>query len=303
MKTKMTLVTLSLIFVVLSFFQISCKTAEKSAIACPELSIKNHNKFSGSHRRFKAKVLIAHNLNNRSQTPGKRVKNQEKIIKNPKYSSGVSIPFETTSNPDKIDYSKGLIASTNNIIYPTDKIVTSLHLMKMSAFKISEDSFYSQPAKCDTIVLKSGALLIGKVEEIGQTEIKYRKCDNLSGPMISIPRPGVSAIHYSNGTNDLFGPSETYFPNQYNSANNNSVLYNNSVLKTEGLGLAGFVSGLLGLFVASIPLGLIAVIFGSISLSRIKRYPQRFKGRGFAIASIILGLVDVIVMIALLASM
>ena len=73
--------------------------------------------------------------------------------------------------------------------------------------------------------------------------------------------------------------------------------------KVEGLGLAGFVSSLVGLFIASIPLGIIAIVFGNISLSKIKKNPQRYKGKGFAVASIIIGIVDVVAMIVLLGSL
>ncbi len=64
--------------------------------------------------------------------------------------------------------------------------------------------------------------------------------------------------------------------------------------KVEGLGLAGFIIGIVGWFM---PLGLglffclLAIIFGAISLARIKRNPEKYKGKGFAVTSLILGIV------------
>lgn len=297
MKTIKSSATILLIFLVLSFFQLSCRTTEKSAVSCPEFSIKKNDKLLSNHKGFKKKVLSAHKVNNRYRALSQSKKNEGKEIKNKKYISGVLSPIENISDLTKVEYVEGLIASTENVFYPTINNVTSRSLMKINIFEKSKDSIYLQSTKCDTIILKSGSSLIGKVEEIGQSEIKYRKCNNLSGPLISITKSVVSSILYSNGTRDLFGPTDTYIPNQTNSTYNN-----NSVLKTEGLGLAGFISGLIGLFIASIPLGLIAVIFGSISLSKIKKQSQRYKGKGFAIASIILGIVDVVAMIVLLAA-
>jgi hypothetical protein len=53
---------------------------------------------------------------------------------------------------------------------------------------------------------------------------------------------------------------------------------------TNGMAIAGFVLGLLGLFVISAILG---IVFGSVALSRIRRTYQQ--GKGLAIAGIVLG--------------
>jgi hypothetical protein len=53
---------------------------------------------------------------------------------------------------------------------------------------------------------------------------------------------------------------------------------------TNGMAIAGFVLGLLGLFGITAILG---IVFGSVALSRIRRSAQ--EGRGLAIAGIVLG--------------
>lgn len=298
MKTIKSSATILLIFLVLSFSQLSCRTTEKSAVSCPEYSIKKNDKLLSNHKAIRKKVFIAHKVNNRYRNLSQSKKNEGKEIKNKKLVSGVLSPIESISDLNKIAYVEGLIASTENVIYRSIDICPSLPLMKMNIFEKPKDSIYLQPTKCDTIILLSGSSLIGKVEEIGQSEIKYRKCNNLTGPLISIKKSDVSLILYSNSTRDIFGPTDTYIPNQ-----TNSTYKNISVLETELVGVTGFISALVGLFIAPIPLGLIAVIFGSISLLKIKKQPQRYKGKIFAIASIILGIIDVVAIIIIVATM
>ena len=60
----------------------------------------------------------------------------------------------------------------------------------------------------------------------------------------------------------------------------------------EGLGLAGFICAVVGLFVVGIILGILGIVFGAISLSRFHQFPGKYKGKGFAIASLVIGIVD-----------
>lgn len=271
---------------------------EKSALPCPEVSTKKNNKLLSHQKSYKKKTLKAQKENNKllALNHSKARKGKE-IIYKPLVPVALS-PVERVNHIDKVEYSKGLLASTENKYYPT---VSKSILPPVLNVYVSEETGVPanvQPNACDTIILRSGALLMGKVEEIGQSEIKYRKCTNLTGPIITISKSHVSSIHYSNGTREFFDPSDEYIPNQTIPKYNN-----NAVLKTEGLGLAGFISSLVGLFIAGIPLGAIAIIFGAISLSKIKKNPQRYKGRGFAIASVVIGIIDVIATIILLAAM
>jgi len=64
-------------------------------------------------------------------------------------------------------------------------------------------SIYSQ----DVITKKTGDDIISKISEITQTEIKYKKFDNLQGPTFSILKSEVLMVRYENGTKDIF--SET----------------------------------------------------------------------------------------------
>lgn len=69
----------------------------------------------------------------------------------------------------------------------------------------------------------------------------------------------------------------------------------------DGLAIAGFVTGLVGLFVFGIILGALGVVFSSIALKRIKREPENRSGRGLAIAGLVLGIVSVVGALVVLA--
>lgn len=65
-------------------------------------------------------------------------------------------------------------------------------------------------------------------------------------------------------------------------------------VKTDGMAIAGFVTGLVSLFLFGFILGVLGVIFSAIALKRIKREPESRKGKGLAIAGLILGIVGII---------
>ena len=56
----------------------------------------------------------------------------------------------------------------------------------------------------DTLSMRSGENILVKVIEVGTSEVKYKKQDNLNGPMFSILKSDLLMIKYENGTNDDF---------------------------------------------------------------------------------------------------
>ena len=208
--------------------------------------------------------------------------------------------MESVSYLNKIEYTKGLTASADNTIIPAGRTSSAEYLMNLPDQAGKSDNFYIiQSTGCDTLVLRSGSVLLGKVEEIGQSEIKYRKCDNLNGPVISLSKSDVVQIKFVNGTREVIVSDNPGVMPVYVSR----PAQDNMPPKMEGLGLTGFIASLVGLFIGGIPLGLIGVIFGGISLSKIKRNPARYRGRGIAIASIIIGFVDIVGAIVVLSMM
>lgn len=66
---------------------------------------------------------------------------------------------------------------------------------------------YSQ----DVITTKKGEDILSKVMEINLLELKYKKFNNLNGPIISILKSDVLMVRYENGTKDIF-KEETVSP-------------------------------------------------------------------------------------------
>jgi len=58
----------------------------------------------------------------------------------------------------------------------------------------------------DTIYLTKQRQLYAKVLEVEDLKVKYRKFENLEGPIYSVDKTEILAIHYSNGTRDIFNP-------------------------------------------------------------------------------------------------
>ncbi len=146
---------------------------------------------------------------------------------------------------------------------------------------------------CDVLVKKNGDEIQVKVLELTTDEVKYRKCEHLDGPIYVALKSEVFMIKYANGTKDVMPAKEPPAPQKKEF----------KVRKTEALGVLGFISSLVGLFVAALPLGALAVIFGSVSLSKIAKHPDELRGKGFGVAAIVIGLLDVIAGLIILALM
>ncbi|WP_459735889.1 DUF4190 domain-containing protein [Streptomyces sp. E-15] len=67
--------------------------------------------------------------------------------------------------------------------------------------------------------------------------------------------------------------------------------------RTNGLAIAGLCCGIVGLFILNIVLGPLAVVFGAVGL----RQSAAKGGAGMAKAGIVLGVVDVVLWLILLA--
>lgn len=71
----------------------------------------------------------------------------------------------------------------------------------------------------DLIVLRDATEIESKVLEITETNVSYKKWDNLDGPVFSISRDKVFFIRFANGTKEVFftsGDSQNTSPQQKN---------------------------------------------------------------------------------------
>jgi len=281
---------------------VSCGTSEKTAVTCPRTP-DARNSYKARHDAGKQFKYDLYSFNQARQ--GKRNINKRSSLKRSSSASTLKLVKESgvknlkvqdryisIADIDKDEYLKGLSASIDNKNLVSSSIAFNPPLpskrQKTAKVKLDLDG---QQESCDTIVSTMGDVIVGKVTDVSEIEIKYKRCGIFNSPTYSIRRSNISVIKYANGTKDLFTASG---PVDYR--------YSTEEVKTEGLGLAGFIVSLAGLLVLAIPFGLIAVIFGSISLGRIKRSPGRYKGRGYALASLIIGILDIVGGVILLAT-
>ncbi len=68
----------------------------------------------------------------------------------------------------------------------------------------------------DLIIKKNGEEIKAKVSEVNQSEIKYKKIANLTGPVYTISKSEVIMIRYEDGTNDIFNDDHAKNNNETN---------------------------------------------------------------------------------------
>jgi hypothetical protein len=64
--------------------------------------------------------------------------------------------------------------------------------------------FFLNAISQDTITRKSGEDIQVKILEVNQTDIRYKKYENIEGPTYSMLRNEIVMIRYANGTRDIF---------------------------------------------------------------------------------------------------
>ena len=154
---------------------------------------------------------------------------------------------------------------------------------------------------CDQIILRTGDIINGKVIEIGTTEIKYKNCDHLDGPTISIFKKNVLSIKYTNGKVDKI----TQDPASLNAGSDNA---NNVFANGNGLAIASFSAGILACILAFILpsilgllLAILAIIFAIVVLGKIKKMPDVFKGKTMATWGLVLAILSGVILAFLVA--
>ncbi len=82
MRTIIRITTILLILLVLSFSQFSCRTMEKTALPCPEVSMKKNTKFLSHQKGYKKKAPGAQKENTKFLALKHSKDRKEKEIKN-----------------------------------------------------------------------------------------------------------------------------------------------------------------------------------------------------------------------------
>ena len=181
----------------------------------------------------------------------------------------------------------------------------------------------------DIIVMKNGDEVKAKVIEINETEVKYKLCDNIEGPLVIANKSNVFMIKYSNGSKEILANESA----QKKTEKGNQTRKDNGKPKVEGNVITGLVFSILAvlLFFAMIPLFLTAIsadliaaflailffivagatysvftilglVFSAIGLNKIKQDPEKHTGKNLAVVSIILVLLSIIGLIIMAAN-
>jgi hypothetical protein len=310
MKTIKPFLIIIVFFLISSLLFFSCRVSKTPALRCPQVLTKKNNevlakykrdrntaftpKYSPTIRKQSVRQLIS--LTKKNHGNNIDVFNNSRIHKNvmvsaPVYLNGIS----------KIEYTKRLTASIDEKVIPLRKnYPDGFLIVDTETAENQSDVVDFQTSGCDTIILKSGIKIPGKVHYIGQDEILFYNCDDTSLSVISLLKSDVLAIIHSNGTRDSIISA-------------NVSLSSADITKrgTESLGIAGSFLSLVGLvlsailikeyFIAAIIIafltGVIGIVFGTLSLIKILRHSHNYKGKFFAILSIGIGAFDIVMVI------
>ena len=96
-------------------------------------------------------------------------------------------------------------------------------------------------------------------------------------------------------------PEKSFYFNKNQIQNQPQDYYSARRLST--VALLSFIFGVLSLFVLGIPFGIAAVVLGVLGIVQVEKNRDIYKGQGFAIAGLIIGLIAIIVVAVYLASL
>tara|TARA_B110000263_G_C14988957_1_gene365098 strand:- start:116 stop:619 length:504 start_codon:yes stop_codon:yes gene_type:complete len=81
-------------------------------------------------------------------------------------------------------------------------------MIGFASFPVFDKTTTLNNDSCDNIIFKNGEEISAKIIEITPDLIKYKKCRNLDGPLISIYKNKVLMLSYNDGSKDTFSLSE-----------------------------------------------------------------------------------------------
>lgn len=167
---------------------------------------------------------------------------------------------------------------------------------------------------CDVLVFRDGTEILAKISEINESQVRYKRCDNVEGPTYVTEKSDLFMLKYSNGTREVMPapPSRATVINPA-PAKTPGTLKNQGAKYDEpssaNVALIAGLTALLSLLLAIVyPLTLISSFLAAINaVSSAKKYfsitskePYLYPGRAKAIAGLILGVLTFAVFAVLL---
>lgn len=143
----------------------------------------------------------------------------------------------------------------------------------------------------DIIILRNGEEITVKALEISQQTIKYKRCNNLDGPLISVNTENVFMIKYANGFKEVF-KEKPVAVNIVETKKAPEKKYNN-------LAIASFVIALFLFFPYGAPF---AFGFGIQALREMKKEPEKYKGKAMAVTGVVISSVVLLIALVVLLS-
>jgi hypothetical protein len=126
----------------------------------------------------------------------------------------------------------------------------------------------------DQIIFKSGDIVAAKVLEITEDKIKYKRCDNIDGPLFVVSKSSVHSIKYVNGTTEVIVPP-AYTPNS-NDANTKRSEYKGPQ-KVNPKAIFSVLAFLAGIFTLGIGF-IVSLLLAQKAIKEINEEPKRWKG-------------------------
>ncbi|MBL7931145.1 MAG: DUF4190 domain-containing protein [Bacteroidia bacterium] len=235
------------------------------------------------------------------------------------YKSGYYISWNKThTNKKNLHYSEkertSAATKQNKLTERTSEglYVSADNTLNAEEFKSGSPRFFLPEDSCDVIIFKDGTEVKAKVNEVGISEIKYKRCNNPDGPNHISRKSEIFMIKYANGTKEVVrsesGESlKTYESSQPRRPSRSDA--RSKPRRIHPLAVPSLVVGSADYFVMfyafilaasgfsyailllPILIGIGAFVMGRLVINDIKEKPDTYKGKGLAIAGMITGMI------------
>ncbi len=153
----------------------------------------------------------------------------------------------------------------------------------------------------DLITFRNGDEIKVKVIEVSDELIKYKRCDNLEGPLFTVSKAKVFSLRYANGTKDLFSKEEavktanTATPNSLPNTQSKTVV--DKKLKIHPLSIWAFVLAILGLLIGLF--SIVSIILSYMAVKRIRAKSEKYRGVKLAEAARLISFILLFILLLL----
>lgn len=156
----------------------------------------------------------------------------------------------------------------------------------------------------DQIIFKSGDIVAAKVLEITEDKIKYKRCDNIDGPLFVVSKSSVHSIKYANGTSEVIVPP-AYNPSSADPSTKRSEY--KGPQKVNPKVIFSVLAFLAGIFTVGIGF-IVSLLLAQKAIKEINEEPKRWKGLALArfmkhLSIIILAIIAFVIVLAILSTL